>query len=120
MDHSGGLDEVVRGLERGIATADDENPLVDEVLRIDRHLVVALGLGRTLDGRHVGPGDAGGDDDTPRSDNVATLVRRHELAAVRARYAADAGVVADVQAVLAGEVVQVADEIVGRWEVTGV
>jgi hypothetical protein len=51
VDDGRGLDEVVRGLEGGVALADDQHALVGEVLRVDGHGLVAVS---ELDARNVG------------------------------------------------------------------
>ena len=110
------LDQVVGGLEPGVALADDQHALVEEVARVDGDLAVAL---RRL--------DAGDRRDVGRVTPVATITRRarwvpavlvgdHE-AAVRARHRADARAVDDPQPQGGGVVREIAHQVVGVGEV---
>ena len=116
MDDGRRLDQVVGGLERGVALTDHQHALIEEVARIDRDLAVPLCRLDAGDRRYVGPGEAAGHDHAPRPVGAAVLVEDDE-AAVRARHRADARAVDDAQLQRGGVVLEIAHQVVGVGEV---
>jgi hypothetical protein len=116
VDDGGGLDEVVRGLERGVALADDQYALVGELFRVDGHRLVAVG---ELDARNIGEvrlRRSGGDDQPAGRVAFAVLVGDREPVA-GALDPGGAGVVADGQVGGGGIVGEVADHVAGVGEI---
>src|SRR5262249_13761372 len=102
----------------GVALADDEQALIDEIARIGGNLGVQLGQLDAGNGRDVKLRDAGGDEEpAAKVDSAGGLLDAE--AALDASDASGASVVADVKAVVGSEVVEVANEIVGGREVAG-
>ena len=105
--------------KRGAPLADDQHPLVDEVLRIDRDVGVVLRQIDARDLRHVGLAGAGRHDQPLAGEDVASRVGEPELPRVGPLDAQDAGVAADVEPVELGVVGEVAHELVGAAESSG-
>jgi hypothetical protein len=114
MDDRCLLDQVVRGLERRVALADDQHPLIGEAARVDRHVPVPFGGLDPGNRRHVHRAEAGRDDHRSGPDRLTVLAGHRESIGALAD-PADPAAVPDVEA--AAEVGQVADVVVGVREV---
>lgn len=122
VDHRGLLDEVVGGLERRVALAEDQHALVGEAGRVHRHRRVLFGVLDAGDPGHVRLADAGRHHHDPRLPAAPVRGLDDEARAApffrgRPGDPLDPGVVVDPQVECGGVVGEVAPQVLRGREI---